>query len=787
MPSYAVGKSALRLEDSRLLKGHGRFTDDLNLPHQAFAHMVRSPYAHAEIGAIDASAALSLPGVVAVLNGADYEADGLGSITGPSPLKRRDGSAMYRPPRPAISSDRVRHVGQIVAIVIAENQNVAKDAADLIEVNYNVLPSNVETAKAMEVGSPTVWEACPQNEAFFYQAGDSYGTDAAIRSARYVIKQRFVINRVSGNPIEPRGAVVHYDTTDDSYTIYAGIQRPYACREHLSKNLFKIPENRLRLVTTDVGGSFGVKGAIYPEIPLTAWASRRLGRPIKWRCDRTEGFLADDHARDNVSDVELALDANHKFVALRVRTVANLGAYVAFNGHGPPTDNIGGLAGVYRIPHMHVAVSGVFTNTSPLSPYRGAGRPEASYVLERIIDIAAHELPLDPAELRRRNLIPQDAMPYTTALTYTYDCGEFDKVMEKALHRADYAGTANRRVKSNQNGKLRGIGVSCTIEIAARPELETAELRFHRSGSATLLVGTTNHGQGHETIYRQVLCEVLGLPPDAIRVVEGDTDKVPFGTGTGGSRSAAIGSTAVLQAARKVLQKARTIAASLLEAAEKDLLFEEGKFIIAGTDRSIGFIDVINAAFTPGNLPKGLEPGLNETAIFLPPAATFPNACHVCEVEITPETGHVEILRYTAVDDCGVEINPLLVRGQVHGGIVQGVGQALMENMLYEIDTGQLLSGSFMDYAMPRANDVPNFDIGAHPVPTKQNPLGVKGVGESGTVGALAAVMNAINDALSPIGIRHLEMPATSQNVWKVIQEASNRAPSIDGMKSPIR
>jgi carbon-monoxide dehydrogenase large subunit len=773
MLKYAVGQSVPRTEDPRLLKGRGRYVDDFALPNQAHAVMVRSPHAHAEIKSIDASAALAGPGVLAVLTGADYEADGLGGIIGASPFKRRDGSAMYRPPRPAVTRDRVRHVGQIAAVVVAESVNLAKDAAELVAVDYETLPVVVGTDKAAD--APTIWEDCPGNESFVYECGDREATDAAIASAPHVFSNRFVINRVHANTMEPRGALAEYDPGRDHYTIYAGIQRPYAGRATLCKNLFGVRETQLRFVTGDMGGSFGMKGAMYPEIPLVAWASRRVGRPVKWRCDRSEGFVADDHARDNVSDVDLALDDDGKFLAFRIRTTANIGAYVSFGGFGPPTNNIGGLAGVYTTPAIHVAVSAVFTNTSPMSAYRGAGRPEASYILERIIDIAAREMGIDPAELRRRNLIAPDAMPYKTPLTFTYDCGEFETVLDSTLEKAEYGGFADRRTQSERDGKLRGIGMSYTIERAAAPQSETAELRFDPSGTATVLVGSTPHGQGHETIYKQILCEKLGMEPEDIAVIEGDTDKVSFGTGTGGSRTATIGGTAVLHAAEKVIDKARRIAAHLLEASEQDISFEDGRFLIAGTDRSVDFRDTAMAAFNPRKIPKDMEQGLFEFATYSPEVNNYPNGCHVCEVEVTPETGEIEVLRYNVIDDCGVEINPLLVKGQVHGGIAQGAGQALMEDIVYEPGTGQLLSGSFMDYAMPRADNFCSFDIGAHPVPTKTNPLGVKGVGESGTVGSLAAVMNAVNHALEPVGVKHVEMPLTPLQVWRAIQEAAGR------------
>ena len=770
MTKYSIGQSVPRTEDPRLLRGTGNYVDDFNQPNQVYAIMVRSPHAHAAIKAIDVVEASGMPGVIAVLTGADYASDCLGSITGPSPYQRRDGSTMFRPPRPALTSDRARHVGQIVAMVVAETVEQAKDAAEAVQIDYDPLPVNVVTESARK--STAIWGDCPDNESFFYQVGDKEAVDSAVAGAAHVIQQRYVINRITANAMEPRGALAEWDPGTERYTIYTGVQRPYAWRATLSKNLFHVRESQIRFVTGDLGGSFGMKGAIYPEVPLVAWAAKQLDRPVKWRCERSEGFPADDHARDNVSDVTLALDENGKFLAMGVETSAALGAYVAFLGMGAPTGNVGGLAGVYTTPALHVAVSAVMTNTSPTSPYRGAGRPEASYILERTIDIAAGRLGIDPVELRRRNMISPDQMPYKTPLTFEYDCGEFEAVLNKTLKKANYDGFAARRSESEAAGKLRGIGVSCTIERAAAAQLETAELRFDPAGDATILIGTTPHGQGHETIYKQIVCGTLGLDPERVRVIEGDTDAVSFGTGTGGSRTATIGSAAVLRAMEKVIDKTKKIAAHTMEVAKEDVTFEEGQFTIAGTDRSMTFLDVAALAFDPFKLPPDIEPTLAELASYSPEVENFPNGCHIVEVEIEPETGEVELSRYSVVDDCGLELNPLLVKGQVHGGIAQGVGQALMENMVYHRDSGQLISGSFMDYSMPRANDLCDYDVGAYPVLTKTNPLGVKGVGEAGTVGALAAVMNAINNALAALGIEHFEMPATPDRVWKAIDEA---------------
>jgi len=755
------------------LTGKGQYTDDFSLPFQAYCHIVRSPHAHALIKGIEKSGAEAMPGVIAVLTGADYAADGLGEITGGSPRKRRDGSVMYRPPRPALTEDGVRHVGQAVALVIAETLDQARDASEALEIDYEELPFNTDTEAGNKPGVPTIWEECPDNESFYFDAGDAEATEAAIASAAHVARQKFVINRVTANTMEPRGALGHYQAGEDRYTIYVGHQRPYAWRTNLASNVFQINENQITLVTGDVGGSFGMKGAIYPEVILMAWASKRVGRPVKWICERSEGLMADDHARDNVTEAELALDEDGRFLALRVTTNANLGAYVSFLGAGPPTGNTGGLAGVYTTPAINVRVAGVLTNTSPLSPYRGAGRPEASYVLERMIQVAARELGMDPASLRSRNLIAPNAMPYKTPLTFTYDCGEFEALMEMCIENSDYHGFEARREEAASRGRLRGIGLACTIEQAAGPQTETAEIRFDPSGTVTLLVGTTPHGQGHETIYKQLVCERLGMVPEDIRVVEGDTDKVAFGTGTGGSRSATIGTSAVFEAVGKVVEKAHVLAAHMLEAAEADIEFEEGEFKVSGTDKTVRFTEVAKTSFQSARLPGGMEPGLYEIATYDPKKANFPNGCHVCEVEVEPETGATEIARYTVVDDVGYELNPLLVHGQIMGGVAQGAGQILMENIVYDPDSGQLVSGSFLDYAMPRAADLCAIEIEGRPVPTETNPLGVKGAGECGTVGAMPAVMNAINDALLQAGVVHIDMPATPERVWRAIRDAA--------------
>ena len=771
MTRYAISQPVTQVEAPRLLTGKGRFTDDLNLPRQAFAVFLRSPHAHADIQNIDKSAAEAMPGVLAVLTGADYDADGLGNVRGASPAKRRDGSPMYRPPRPALTRDRVRHVGQSLALVIAESINQAKDAAEAIEVTYAALPAHLSTATANEPKTPALWEDCPDNEAVFFESGDSGAVDEAMARAAHVVRDRFVVNRVAANAMEPRAVVGDYDVGRDHYTIYACHQRPYIWRTMMTKHVFDIPENKMTIIAGDVGGSFGMKGGLYPEVPLMGWASKRVGRPVKWVCERSEGLTCDDQARDMVVDAELGLDDDGKFLGIRFSSNNNIGAYLTMIGFISTRGITQAPCGVYATPAAYGKAVAVMTNTVPVSNYRAPGGTPGTYVLERIIDMAAAEMGLDAAEIRRHNLIPADAMPCKLPIG-SYDCGEFEAVMDKCLAKADYAGAPGRKQDADSRGLLRGIGLSSSVDPSAGPSPETAELRFDPGGTVMVLVGSTAGGQSHETIYTQIVSDRLGLEAETIRVIEGNTDMLSWGTGTGGARTATIAGTAVFKAVDKVIEKARRIAAHLLETAEADIEFDDGVFTVSGTDRSVSFIEVAQTAFMPGKLAKDIEIGLYETATWSPEASNIPNSCHVCEVEIDPETGIIEIVRYSAVHDVGVELNPLLVEGQVHGGIAQGVGQALMENIVYDPDSGQILTGSFMDYCMPRAEDFSNFDIGSHPVPTTTNPLGVKGAGECGTVGALAAMMNAVNDALAPFGIRNFAMPATPERVWRAISDA---------------
>ena len=774
MGNFGIGQGVRREEDPRLLTGRGLFVNDVNLPRQAYTYILRSPYAHAAINAIDTDAAKAAPGVLAVFVGADVVADGLGFPGLPAKWKRPDGEPMKYRPQPPLATDRVRYVGDPVAMVIADTLNEARDAAELIDVDFDMLDSITDTAQTVEADVPLVWDDYPDNIAGLFQSGDADSAGAAIDGAAHVIKRRFKISRVFANYMEPRGAIGDYDPREDRYTLHADVQYPHRVRQLLAEKIFGIPEQNIRVVSRDVGGGFGTKGWQYAEHRLTLWASRKVGRPVKWAADRSEAIQGDEHGRDNVTDAELAFDANGEIVGLRVRTIANIGAYLsAIRNLLSVFSNVGTLIGVYDIPAAHVAVTCVHSNTSPTAPYRGAGRPEATFVIERMLDEAARELGFDPAELRARNMIASDAMPVKTALGLTYDCGAFTENQAEALRLADYAGFEARKAASKANGMLRGIGIANPIERSASPSPDFAEVRFSTDGSTTILMGTKSQGQGHETVYKQIVGEHLGLDFDDIRVIDGDTDRVAFGIGTMGSRSTVIGGSALYYASEKIEQKARKIAAHQLEASEADIEFTGGIFRVSGTDREITLKDVAKASFMPAKLPAGVEPGLFETATFAPDQDTYPNGSHVCEVEIDPDTGAIKIQGYKVVDDVGVMINPTIVKGQIHGGIAQGVGQILMEQIVYDRDSGQLLSGSFMDYAMPRADNFGDIEIASNEIPTKRNPLGVKGAGEAGTVGAMPAMMNAIMNALSDVGVTSLDMPATPDRVWRAIRDAA--------------
>jgi carbon-monoxide dehydrogenase large subunit len=772
MGEFAIGQSVLRREDPRLLRGQGRFFDDLKLADQLHAAIVRSPHAHAEIRGIDTRAALQMPGVHAVLTGADYHADGLGSLPSMAPYKTRGGGAMVLPPRPAIALQRVMHVGYPVAVVVADTLHQALDAAEHVAIDYAPRPAVVSARDAFAADAPQLYDDCPRNEAYFYQAGDKAKVEAAFAAAAHVVEQRLDINRVTANPLEPRGVTGVYDAGTGRYTLHCGFQRPWLFRNDIARTTLKIPEAELRLITGDIGGSYGLRGSVYPEIILMLWAARRVGRPVKWTQTRSEAHISDDDARDNIVDAALALDRDGKFLAVKIRSFGNLGAFVSFRGAMPPVINIGTVVGTYTTPALHVEVSGMLTNTHCTSPYRGAGRPEASYMIERLVDIAAHEIGIDPAELRRRNTIPPAAMPYKTPLTFTYDSGRFEENLDRAMALADWKGFPARRKAAAQRGLLRGIGISNTIEQAADPNYETAELRFDPQGGLTLVTGSISHGQGHATVQTQILVDRLGVDPQRLTIIQGDTDAVAFGMGTGGSRSTTMSGGALVMVSDKIVAKGKKLAAHLLEASEADMEFRDGRFTIAGTDRALGVHELARAAFQLDKLPRGMEPGLYETATYRAHSSNFPNGCHICEVEIDPQTGSTQLVGYWVVDDVGTVINPMLVKGQIMGGIAQGLGQVLMEDKTYDRDSAEVLAGSFMDYAMPRADNFCAVVIEDNPVPTPTNPLGVKGAGEAGTVGSLPAGVNAIVDALSVLGVRHIDTPCTPYRVWQAIAGA---------------
>jgi carbon-monoxide dehydrogenase large subunit len=774
MGEFAIGQSVPRFEDPRLVRGGGRYVSDMTLPRIAHAFVLRSPHAHAKILSIDTTAAKAAPGVIAVLTGADWEASGFGDLPRAHQRKRSDGRPMYQPRNPALVKDRVRWVGDYVAFVVAETYHQAADAAELIEVEYETLPPIVSTADAPKPGAPLVWDDCENNIIFELSVGDKAAVNAAFGKADHIVKHHFVINRITAATMEPRGCIGDYNAADQHYTCYTTLQRAHTYRSELAEEVLKVPESQVRVVAGDIGGSFGMKSAIFPEVALVLLASKLTGRPVKWVSTRSEAFLSDAQGRDNVTDAELALDKKGNFLALRVKTIANIGAYAQSSSDAFP-GNLGTLAGVYKTPAICVDVTAVLTNTNPTRPYRGNGRPEAAYVIERMIDLAADELKIDPVELRRRNTIPPEAMPFKTGLTFTYDNGEFEKNMDMALQLGDTAGYEKRKAESKKRGKLRGLGIAQSIERAAGAGTEGAEIRFDRGGTVTLLSGSVTQGQGHETVFKQLVCDKLGMHPDDVRYVQGDTDKVFFGTGTGGSRTAAICGSAFNQAADRILDKAKTIAAHMFKVDVADVKFADGIFSSIKTNQTITMKELAGEATKPKNVPKDMDVGLIASSVFRTEVANYPNGCHVCELEIDPETGTIQILRYSVVDDVGTVMNPLLLKGQIVGGVVQGVGQILMEDIHFDTE-GQLVSGSFMDYAMPRAGDLSPIEVKSNPVPTKTNPLGIKGAGEAGCVGAMPAVANAIADALSPLGIRHLEMPATPERVWRAIRDSRAQA-----------
>jgi carbon-monoxide dehydrogenase large subunit len=763
---------------ARFLTGKGRYVDDLNRPGQAYAVFLRATHAHATLNSIDTEAAAASPGVVAVLTGADLAADGVGPI--PCGFAA-DGGPQNAPPRPALAQGKVRFVGDPVAMVVAETVGQAKDAAELIAVDYGDLPVCVNPAKAMDADAPLLHEEAPNNLCKAWSLGDKEATDQAFAGAHHVVKLDLINNRKVPNAMEPRASLCEYDPGTDSYTLYTTTQNPHITRLLLGAFVLQIPEHKLRIVSPDIGGGFGSKIPHYPEEALVTWAARKVGRPVKWTAERSESFLNDSHGRDHVTHAELALDENGTFLALRADTTANLGAYLSTFGMLSASYLYATLlSGQYKIPAIYCAVNGVFTNTAPIDAERGAGRPEATYVVERLVENAARETGIDRVEIRRRNFIAPDEFPYQTPVALLYDSGNYNPILDGALAESNFAGFEARKAEAAGRGKRRGIGFSTYIEacglapsnvagaIGAGVGLyESAEVRFSPTGMVTVFTGSQTQGQGHETTFSQVVASRLGIPIENVDVVHGDTGQVQWGHGTYGSRSLAVGGSAIVTACDKAIAKGKKVAAHLLEASEADIEFKDGNFTVSGTDKTKSMGEIIMAAMVPHNFPlEEMEPGLDQRSFYDPKNFTFPAGCHICEVEIDPDTGVVEIVKFTAVDDFGKLVNPMIVEGQVHGGIAHGVGQALLEACVYD-DDGQLVTGSYMDYAMPRADNLPSFDLGFTETLCPHNPLGVKGCGEAGAIAAPAAVINAVTDAL---GVSHLDMPATPEKVWRAAQ-----------------
>ena len=784
MGNVKIGERVQRKEDRRFLTGSGRYVDDLQLARVTYAYFLRSPHAHAKIRKIDTAAAAASPGVVAIFTGKDVAEAKVGGLICGWVVKDKHGNPHKAPAHPAIALDTVRHVGDTVAMVIAESASQARDAAEKIDVDYEVLPAQVDLASALDAKAPQVHGDAPGNLCYDWELGDKAATDAAFAKAAHVTKLDLVNNRLVPNAMEPRAAAAEYDRGTGNYTLYTTSQNPHVARLVLSAFVLGIPEHKLRVVAPDVGGGFGSKIFIYPEETMLTWAAGRVGRSIKWTAERSESFMTDAHGRDHVTHAELALDAGGKILAFKVDTIANLGAYLSTFATAVPTYLYATLlAGQYTTPVIYCNVRAAFTHTTPVDAYRGAGRPEATYVVESIVSKAAREMKIDAAELRRRNYIAKDAFPYQTPVALTYDSGNYAPILDQAMKLADYAGVEARKAAAKAKGKLRGVGICSYIEacgiapsavvgsLGAGVGLwESAQLKFNPTGNLQILTGSHSHGQSHETTFAQIVSDKLGIPLDQIEVVHGDTDKVPFGMGTYGSRSLPVGGSAIMKAADKIIAKGKKVAAHLMEASEADIVFENGTFKVTGTDKAVPLGQAVFAAYVPHNYPADLEPGMDENAFYDPSNFTYPSGTQICEVEVDPDTGTVDIVNFVAVDDFGNVVNPMVVEGQVHGGIVQGVGQALLEGAVYDTESGQLLSGSYMDYTMPRADDVPSFKLGYEVTPCPHNPLGVKGCGEAGAIAAPAAVMNAVRDALSAVGAQdRIEMPATPQRVWAAI------------------
>ena len=771
---FGVGQPVPRKEDPMLVRGEGRYTDDVSLAGQAYAAFLRSPYAHGRIKGIEAEAARGMPGVLAVYTGADLEAAGLGSMQAVFEFKNRDGTPMAKPPHPALPTDRVRYVGQPVAFVVAETLPQARDAAEAVALDIEELPAVIDPEEAAAPGAPILHDELPSNVVLDYQFGDAAKVDAAFAAAAHVTRLKLSNNRVVVSPLEPRAAVAEYDPQGERHTIHLGSQGAFGMRGAIASHILGVAKEKVRVLTPNVGGSFGMKAPVYPEYVGLLHAAKTLGRPVKWTDQRSESFVSDHHGRGHALEAALALDKDGNFLGVRVTGYGDLGAYLSQVMPLPSSVNVAkNLPGVYRTPAIDVSIRCVFTNTTPIGAYRGAGRPEGNYIMERLIEAAAAETGIDRIELRRRNHIPAAAMPYKAASDNTYDSGEFTPLLERAIAAADWAGFAARKAESRARGRLRGIGIGQYLEVTAPPMNEMGGIRFEADGTVTIITGTLDYGQGHATPFAQVLSDRLGIPFERIRLLQGDSDELIAGGGTGGSKSIMASGAAIAQASREVVDKGRAVAAHMLEAGVADIEFAGGRFLIAGTDRGIGIMELAERLRGGEKLPEGVPKTLDVRTVFESAPSAYPNGCHVAEVEVDPETGEVAVVRYAMVNDFGTVINPLLVEGQLHGGVVQGIGQALMERTVYD-SAGQLVTGSYMDYQLPRAADAPFFSFESRPVPATTNPLGAKGCGEAGCAGSLPAVMNALADALREVGVKHIDMPATPQAVWAALRAAES-------------
>jgi carbon-monoxide dehydrogenase large subunit len=774
LQKFGVGQPVRRKEDDTLVRGKGKYTDDFDLPGQAYAWIVRSSHAHGVIRGIDTSATKTMQGVLGVWTGADLASANYGPYTCGLPLKNRDGTPLLQTNRTALMSDKVRYVGDPVAFVVAETLAQARDAGEAVVLDIDPLPAVTEAAEAAKPGAPQLYDHIPNNVALDYHYGDAAKVDAAFAAAAHVTRLDITNTRVAVVAMEPRAALASYDKAGERYTIQVPTQGVAGNRQNLAKNILKVPNDKVHLLTANVGGSFGMKNINYPEYLCILHAAKTLGRPVKWTDERSTSFLSDSHGRAGQIHGELALDAEGKFLAVRLSGYGNLGAYITGVAPSPLSLNVGkNLASVYRTPLMSVDIKTVLTNTTLMGAYRGAGRPEANYYMERLIDRAADEMGINRLSLRKRNFIKPAQMPFAASSGVTYDSGDFQGVFNKALEVSDHANFAKRKKESRKQGKLRGIAVGSYLEVTAPPGVELGKIVFEADGSVRLITGTLDYGQGHATPFAQVLCTQLGVPFESVRLEQGDSDIVHTGNGTGGSRSITASGMAIVEASKLVIEKGKRAAAHLMEAAESDIEFAGGRFTIAGTDRSIDIIELAKR-MREGKMPEGVPDSLDVDHTTEAVPSTFPNGCHVAEVEIDPETGIVRIVRYSGVNDFGVIINPLLVAGQMHGGVAQGIGQALMEKVSYD-SSGQPITGSFMDYALPRAEDIPVMEVGDQPVPAKSNPLGTKGCGEAGCAGSLSTIVNAVLDALTEYGIKHIDMPLTSERIWRAIEDAKKK------------